>query len=54
MRVALDIDGSDEAKVTSVGYLDIADKRHPIWDGTGAALVGGRWNSPESPPFTAR
>jgi len=24
----------------------IADKRHPIWDGTGAALVGGRWNSP--------
>ena len=24
----------------------IADKRHPIWDGTGAALLGGRWNSP--------
>ena len=24
----------------------IADARHPIWDGTGAALVGGRWNSP--------
>uniref|UniRef100_A0ABX1PNY9 RES domain-containing protein n=1 Tax=Aromatoleum anaerobium TaxID=182180 RepID=A0ABX1PNY9_9RHOO len=23
----------------------IADDRHPIWDGTGAALVGGRWNS---------
>lgn len=23
----------------------IADRRHPIWDGTGAALVGGRWNS---------
>jgi len=27
----------------------IADKRHPIWDGTGAALVGGRWNSPGRP-----
>lgn len=24
----------------------IGDKRHPLWDGTGAALVGGRWNSP--------
>ena len=24
----------------------IADRRHPIWDGTGAALLGGRWNSP--------
>ncbi len=23
----------------------IADSRHPVWDGTGAALVGGRWNS---------
>ncbi|MGZ4999946.1 MAG: RES family NAD+ phosphorylase [Methylomonas sp.] len=23
----------------------IADERHPIWDGFGAALVGGRWNS---------
>jgi RES domain-containing protein len=21
-------------------------ERHPIWDGTGAALVGGRWNPP--------
>ncbi|WP_418648125.1 RES family NAD+ phosphorylase [Thauera butanivorans] len=27
----------------------IADKRHPIWDGTGAALLGGRWNSPGHP-----
>lgn len=27
----------------------IADKRHPIWDGTGAALLGGRWNSPGRP-----
>ena len=27
----------------------IADRRHPIWDGTGAALVGGRWNSPGYP-----
>lgn len=24
----------------------IADARHPIWDGSGAALVGGRWNTP--------
>lgn len=24
----------------------IGDERHPLWDGTGAALVGGRWNSP--------
>jgi len=24
----------------------IADERHALWDGTGAALVGGRWNSP--------
>ena len=24
----------------------IADSRHPLWDGTGAAMVGGRWNSP--------
>ena len=24
----------------------IADRRHPVWDGTGAALLGGRWNSP--------
>ena len=27
----------------------IADQRHPIWDGTGAALLGGRWNSPGRP-----
>ena len=27
----------------------IADQRHPIWDGTGAALLGGRWNSPGHP-----
>jgi RES domain-containing protein len=27
----------------------IADERHAIWDGTGAALVGGRWNSPGRP-----
>jgi RES domain-containing protein len=27
----------------------IADERHPIWDGTGAALIGGRWNSPGQP-----
>ena len=27
----------------------IADRRHPPWDGFGAALVGGRWNSPGQP-----
>jgi RES domain-containing protein len=27
----------------------IGDSRHPIWDGTGAAMVGGRWNSPGKP-----
>lgn len=26
----------------------IADRRWPIFDGTGAALYGGRWNSPGS------
>lgn len=24
----------------------IADARHPIWSGQGAALFGGRWNNP--------
>ncbi|KIG11260.1 RES domain protein [Burkholderia sp. MR1] len=27
----------------------IADSRHPIWSGTGAMLVGGRFNSPGRP-----
>lgn len=27
----------------------IGDSRHALWDGTGAALVGGRWNSPGRP-----
>jgi len=27
----------------------IGDERHAIWDGTGAALVGGRWSSPGRP-----
>jgi len=27
----------------------IGDSRHPLWDGTGAAMVGGRWNSPGAP-----
>jgi len=27
----------------------IADSRHPVWDGAGAALTGGRWNSPGQP-----
>lgn len=24
----------------------VADRRHPLFDGSGAALHGGRWNSP--------
>jgi RES domain-containing protein len=31
----------------------IADARHPIFDGTGAALLGGRWNSPGHPVIYA-
>jgi RES domain-containing protein len=31
----------------------IADSRHPIFDGTGASLIGGRWNSPGSPVIHA-
>jgi RES domain-containing protein len=27
----------------------IADERHPIWDASGAALLGGRWNSRGKP-----
>jgi len=27
----------------------IGDSRHSLWDGTGAAMVGGRWNSPGRP-----
>ncbi len=27
----------------------IADSRHPVWNGTGAMLVGGRFNSPGRP-----
>ena len=27
----------------------MGDSRHPLWDGTGAAMVGGRWNSPGRP-----
>ena len=27
----------------------IADARYPIFDGTGASLIGGRWNSPGRP-----
>jgi RES domain-containing protein len=31
----------------------IADARHPIFDGTGAFLIGGRWNSPGRPVIYA-
>lgn len=27
----------------------IGDSRHTLWDGTGAAMVGGRWNNPGQP-----
>jgi RES domain-containing protein len=27
----------------------IADRRYPIFDGTGARILGGRWNSPGKP-----
>ena len=27
----------------------IGDSRHALWDGTGAAMVAGRWNSPGRP-----
>ena len=30
-----------------------ADARHPIFDGSGAALVGARWNSPGHPVIYA-
>ncbi|KVE33171.1 RES family NAD+ phosphorylase [Burkholderia sp. TSV86] len=31
----------------------IADRRYPVWDGTGAMLVGGRFNSPGRPMIYA-
>src|SRR3954471_7634965 len=31
----------------------VADQRFPIFDGTGALLVGGRWNSPGRPVIYA-
>ena len=31
----------------------IADTRHAIFDGAGAALIGGRWNSPGRPAIYA-
>jgi RES domain-containing protein len=31
----------------------IADGRHPVWSGTGAMLVGGRFNSPGRPAIYA-
>jgi RES domain-containing protein len=31
----------------------IADRRFPVFDGTGARLVGGRWNSPGRPVIYA-
>lgn len=31
----------------------IADRRFPIFDGTGARLAGGRWNSPGGPVIYA-
>ncbi len=31
----------------------IADRRFPLFDGTGARLIGGRWNSPGRPVIYA-
>jgi RES domain-containing protein len=31
----------------------VADRRFPIFDGTGARIVGGRWNSPGRPVIYA-
>jgi RES domain-containing protein len=31
----------------------VADRRFPIFDGTGAPLIGGRWNSPGRPVIYA-
>jgi RES domain-containing protein len=38
---------------TALTAYRIADARHPIFDGAGAALVGGRWNSPGRPVIYA-
>ncbi len=34
------------ARPAALSAYRIADARHPIFDGTVAALIGGRWNSP--------
>jgi RES domain-containing protein len=34
-------------------FFRIADRRFPIFDGTGARLIGGRWNSPGRPMIYA-
>jgi RES domain-containing protein len=31
----------------------LGTRAHPVWDGTGAALVGGRWNPPGMPAIYA-
>ncbi|MEO9191469.1 MAG: RES domain-containing protein [Acetobacteraceae bacterium] len=31
----------------------VASARHPVWDGAGAALSGGRWNPPGMPVIYA-
>ena len=41
-----------EAVLRDCGLMQIyriGDSRHALWDGTGAAMVGGRWNSPGLP-----
>jgi hypothetical protein len=34
-------------------YRRIADHRHPIWDGTGTAVLAGRWNNVGRPLIDA-
>ena len=37
------------ATFASLQLFRVSDEGHPIWDGTGAAMLGGRWNSPGRP-----
>ncbi len=43
----------ERARRQALTAYRIADARHPIFDGTGASLIGGRWNSPGRPVIYA-